>query len=125
MTLAFLPQLYAGFCRQPSQFLRLYNALVPVAQDSSSSLNIEQLWGGNWENPETQLSFICAFASLMPDQLDASTIPGLSPTLTLESFAQSPSEPLLLLSSMLHFIPFMPHKPSRLNAYFKRSLYPI
>ncbi|KAM9882321.1 CCR4-NOT transcription complex subunit [Verticillium dahliae] len=74
------------------QFLRLYNALVPIAQDSSSSLNIEQLWGGNWENPETQLSFICAFASLMPDQLDASTIPGLSPTLTLDSFAQSPSE---------------------------------
>ncbi|KAM0322329.1 hypothetical protein ACHAQA_009619 [Verticillium albo-atrum] len=74
------------------QFLRLYNALLPIAQDNSSSLSIEQLWGGNWENPETQLSFICAFASLMPDQLDASTIPGLRPTLTLESFAQSPPE---------------------------------
>lgn len=72
-----------------SQFLRLYNALLPVAQDGSSHLDIQRLWGGEWEHAETQLSFICAFASLIPDQLDASTIPGLLPTLTLDSYAHA------------------------------------
>ncbi|KAJ2996048.1 hypothetical protein NUW58_g1099 [Xylaria curta] len=78
------------------QFLRLYNALLPVAQandDHSSPFDIQCLWGGShWENPETQLSFICAFASLTPDDLDASTIPGLQPTFTLDDYAQSPPE---------------------------------
>ncbi|KAL0934206.1 CCR4-NOT transcription complex subunit [Colletotrichum truncatum] len=73
------------------QFLHLYNALLPIAQDDPS-FDIQKLWGGNWEHPETQLSFICAFASLQPDQLDASSIPGLVPTLTLETYAQSPPE---------------------------------
>ncbi|KAH7349558.1 CCR4-Not complex component, Not1-domain-containing protein [Plectosphaerella cucumerina] len=74
------------------QFLRLYNALLPVAQADPAAFNIELLWGGNWENPETQLSFICAFASLSPEQLDASTIPGLRPTLTLDAFEHSPPD---------------------------------
>lgn len=72
-----------------AQFLRLYNALLPVAQDASAHFDIQRLWGGEWDNPETQLSFICAFASLTPDQLDASTIPNLSPTLTLDSYAHA------------------------------------
>ncbi|KAI1301068.1 CCR4-Not complex component, Not1-domain-containing protein [Xylaria venustula] len=79
-----------------AQFLRLYNALLPVAQasdDNSVPFDIQCLWGGShWENPETQLSFICAYASLTPDKLDASTIPGLQPTFTLDEYAQSPPE---------------------------------
>ncbi|KAI0909506.1 Not1-domain-containing protein [Ustulina deusta] len=79
-----------------AQFLRLYNALLPVAQandDHSPPFDIQCLWGGShWENPETQLSFICAFASLTPDELDASTIPGLQPTFTLDDYDQSPPE---------------------------------
>ncbi|KAJ8130528.1 hypothetical protein O1611_g3100 [Lasiodiplodia mahajangana] len=78
------------------QFLRLYNALLPIAQandDHALPFDIQCLWGGShWENPETQLSFICAFASLTPDDLDASTIPGLQPTFTLDDYAQSPPE---------------------------------
>ncbi|KAJ8120280.1 hypothetical protein ONZ43_g2970 [Nemania bipapillata] len=78
------------------QFLRLYKALLPIAQmsdDHSSPFDIQCLWGAShWENPETQLSFICAFASLSPDELDASTIPGLQPTFTLDDYAQSPPE---------------------------------
>ncbi|KAK3303309.1 CCR4-Not complex component, Not1-domain-containing protein [Chaetomium strumarium] len=73
-----------------AQFLRLYNALLPIAQEDSEKFNIQRLWGGEWENPETQLSFICAFASLKPEQLDATTIPDLKPTFTLEEYAQSP-----------------------------------
>ncbi|KAI8628453.1 Not1-domain-containing protein [Xylariaceae sp. FL1651] len=78
------------------QFLRLYNALLPIAQaqdDQSPPFDIQCLWGGShWENPETQLSFICAYASLTPDELNASTIPGLQPTFTLDEYAQSPTE---------------------------------
>ncbi|KAI0477392.1 CCR4-Not complex component, Not1-domain-containing protein [Xylariaceae sp. FL0804] len=78
-----------------AQFLRLYNALLPIAQaqdDQSPALDIQCLWGGlHWENPETQLSFICAFASLSPTDLDASTIPGLQPTFTLDEYVQSPA----------------------------------
>ncbi|CAJ2504803.1 Uu.00g121970.m01.CDS01 [Anthostomella pinea] len=78
------------------QFLRLYSALLPVAQahdDQSPNFDIQCLWGGSrWENAETQLSFICAFASLTPDELDASTIPGLRPTFTLDEYAQSHAE---------------------------------
>ncbi|KAK1840088.1 ccr4-not transcription complex subunit [Colletotrichum chrysophilum] len=73
------------------QFLRLYNALLPIAREDAE-FDIQKLWGGNWENPETQLSFICAFASLQPDQLDASSIPGLVPTLTLDTYTQSSPE---------------------------------
>ncbi|KAK4130978.1 Not1-domain-containing protein [Trichocladium antarcticum] len=73
-----------------AQFLRLYNALVPIAREDSQRFNIQRLWGGEWENPETQLSFICAFASLKPEQLDATTIPGLRQTFTVEEYAQSP-----------------------------------
>ncbi|AEO64271.1 da57761c-870a-4645-9b5e-622a85e77b2e [Thermothielavioides terrestris] len=73
-----------------AQFLRLYNALLPIAQEDSDKLNIQRLWGGEWENPETQLSFICAFASLKPEQLDATTIPDLKPTFTVQEYAQSP-----------------------------------
>jgi CCR4-NOT transcription complex subunit 1 len=73
-----------------AQFLRLYNALLPIAREDSERFNIQRLWGGEWENPETQLSFICAFASLKPEQLDATTIPGLKPTFTVQEYAQSP-----------------------------------
>jgi CCR4-NOT transcription complex subunit 1 len=79
----------------PGQFLRLFNALLPVAQVQSQdpdlpALDIQYLWGGiHWENPETQLSFICAYASLTPEQLDASTIPRLHASFTIDEFAQS------------------------------------
>ncbi|KAK0707471.1 CCR4-Not complex component, Not1-domain-containing protein [Lasiosphaeris hirsuta] len=70
------------------QFLRLYNALLPITR-ADETFDISQLWGGEWDNPETQLSFICAFASLKPEQLDATTIPGLQPTFTVKDYASS------------------------------------
>lgn len=71
------------------QFLRLYRALLPIAQDESAGFDIQQLWGGKWTNREAQLSFICAFGSLKPEDLDATTIPGLRPSFTLAEYAQS------------------------------------
>lgn len=76
----------------PSQFLRLYNALAPIARDDPRALDIQHLWGGSWENPDAQLSFICAFTSLSADRLDATTIPGLQSTFSLDDYAQAPAE---------------------------------
>lgn len=70
------------------QFLALYSALKPLVEDGSeSTLDIQSLWGGRWRNSETQLSFINAYASLTPEQLDASTIPGLQPSFTMAEYA--------------------------------------
>ncbi|KFZ20466.1 hypothetical protein V501_00106 [Pseudogymnoascus sp. VKM F-4519 (FW-2642)] len=68
------------------QFFALYSALKPLADDDST-FDVQSLWGGRWQNSETQLSFINAYASLNPEQLDASTIPGLQPSFTLAEFA--------------------------------------
>ncbi|PTD05209.1 General negative regulator of transcription subunit 1 [Fusarium culmorum] len=72
------------------QFLRLYQAFLPIAQDSKSGFDIQRLWGGVWRNPEAQLSFVSAYASLVPEQLDATTIPGLQRSITIDDYANSP-----------------------------------
>ena len=73
-----------------SQFLRLYNALLPIAKDARQNFDIQRLWGGSWSEPEAQLSFVSAYASLGPEQLDATTIPGLLRSITIEDYADSP-----------------------------------
>jgi CCR4-NOT transcription complex subunit 1 len=72
------------------QFLTLYEALRPLAADEI--VDIQHMWGGNWQNSETQLSFISAFSSLTPEELDATTIPGLQPSFVLDDYAQSDPE---------------------------------
>jgi CCR4-NOT transcription complex subunit 1 len=69
------------------QFLDLYEAFRPLAVDGA--IDIQLLWGGDWKSTETQLSFINAVASLVPEQLDATTIPGLEPSFTLDDYAES------------------------------------
>lgn len=65
-----------------SHFLSLYNALLPIAQ-ASDDIDIQALWGATgssdciWANPQTQLSFVVAFLSATPDELDVSQIPHL------------------------------------------------
>ncbi|KAG6013216.1 hypothetical protein E4U54_006971 [Claviceps lovelessii] len=71
-----------------SQFLRLYNALLPIARDPQAKFDIQRLWGGSWTEPEAQLSFVSAYASLGPDQLDATTIPGLQRSISIEDYAK-------------------------------------
>ncbi|CAK7265324.1 CCR4-NOT core subunit cdc39 [Sporothrix epigloea] len=70
------------------QFLRIYNALVPIAR-RDSSIDIQRLWGGTWENSDTQLSFLTAYASQTPEQLDMTTVPGIKPTITIAEYAES------------------------------------
>ncbi|KAK7414488.1 CCR4-NOT core subunit cdc39 [Neonectria punicea] len=85
---AFFDQASARISSQ--QFLRLYNALLPVAQDPKCGLDIQRLWGGAWAEPEAQLSYVSAYASLTPEQLDATTIPGLVRSITLDDYTNSP-----------------------------------
>ncbi|KAL1896498.1 CCR4-NOT core subunit cdc39 [Sporothrix stenoceras] len=73
------------------QFLRLYNALVPIARDDET-INIERLWGGNWVNPDSQLSFVYAYTSQSPDDLDAKTIPNIRSTFAIEEYAEAAPE---------------------------------
>ncbi|KAG6037656.1 hypothetical protein E4U41_004882 [Claviceps citrina] len=74
-----------------SQFLRLYNALLPIARDPQHKFDIQRLWGGSWNHSEAQLSFVSAYASLGPDQLDATTIPNLQRSISIEDYAESPA----------------------------------
>ena len=87
------PQVVAQFDQErlrisSGQFLAIYQALRPLAESKDEdTLDIQRLWGGRWQNTETQLSFIGAFASLGPEELDASTIPHLSRTFTLDEYS--------------------------------------
>jgi len=58
------------------QFIALFNVLMSIAQENPH-FDIQRLWGGRWRNPQTQLSFLRAFLSCSPPELDATTIPGL------------------------------------------------
>lgn len=70
------------------QFLALYHALKPVTEDPNEiPLDIQRLWGGRWQHSETQLSFINAYGSLTPEQLDATTIPRLQASFSLSEYA--------------------------------------
>lgn len=76
----------------PSQFLSLFKALLPIAQEDSN-FDIQQLWGGRmWDNSETQLSFIRAFCQQHSDQFDFSSIPGFQQSFAMEDFAGFPSD---------------------------------
>lgn len=85
-----------AFFDQPSarissiQFLQLYKSLLPIARDPRYNFDIQRLWGGEWTEPEAQLSFVSAYGSLSHNQLDATTIPGLVRSITLEDYANSP-----------------------------------
>ncbi|GIZ37484.1 hypothetical protein CKM354_000092900 [Cercospora kikuchii] len=68
------------------QFLLLYNALLPLAREYAN-FDIQLLWGGNWHCHETQLSFVVAFLSMTPEELDVMQIPNLRQAFELTSFA--------------------------------------
>ena len=71
------------------QFLALYNALLPMSQENAQ-FDIQQLWGGRWRNPQTQFSFIRAFLSCTPAELDATSIPDLRPAYDVHALLDAP-----------------------------------
>ncbi|KAF1987219.1 Not1-domain-containing protein [Aulographum hederae CBS 113979] len=74
-----------------SQFLSLYRALLPLAQEYEN-FDIQLLWGGKWAYDDTQLSFIVAFLSCTPTELDATEIPRLRKAFTVEDFEDASEE---------------------------------
>ena len=65
-----------GLTISQPQFLTLYRSLLPISKERTE-FDIQMLWGGRWHHPATQLSFAISFVSLSPEQLDATSIPGL------------------------------------------------
>ena len=68
-----------------TQFLALYNALLPLAREYAN-FDIQSLWSGQWQFPETQLSFVVAFLSTTSQELDVTQIPKLRQAFALEDF---------------------------------------
>lgn len=71
------------------QFLGLYDALLPLAKDYVN-FDIQTLWGGAWQYPETQLSFVVAFLSTTPEELDVTQIPDFRQAFTLADYEDAP-----------------------------------
>ncbi|CAN9179420.1 unnamed protein product [Alternaria alternata] len=67
------------------QFLAIYNALLPVAQDTEK-FDIQALWGGQWQHDLTQLYFVVAFLSSTRQELDVTQIPRLRTSYSLKTF---------------------------------------
>ncbi|KAI4693473.1 uncharacterized protein J4E88_001845 [Alternaria novae-zelandiae] len=67
------------------QFLAIYNALLPVAQDNEK-FDIQALWGGQWQHDLTQLYFVVAFLSSTRQELDVTQIPRLRTSYSMKTF---------------------------------------
>jgi CCR4-NOT transcription complex subunit 1 len=78
-----------------SQFLALYNALLPVAQDTNA-FDIQLLWGGTWQNEVTQLSFLMCYLSCTPEELDVTQIPHLRASYTIDTFKEASEDVMTL-----------------------------
>ncbi|OQD76059.1 hypothetical protein PENDEC_c005G02410 [Penicillium decumbens] len=75
-----------GLRVDPKQFAKLYNVLRATAADDPS-LDIQKLWGGDWDHRDTQLSFLTAFVA---SRTDASQIPNLRATFPADFFEDAP-----------------------------------
>jgi CCR4-NOT transcription complex subunit 1 len=85
------PLIFRNFDREglrldAKQFVKLYWALLAVATEDST-LDVQKLWGGDWEHRDTQLSFLTAFIA---SRTDASQIPNLRATFPSDFFAEGP-----------------------------------
>ncbi|KAJ9354535.1 Ccr4-Not transcription complex subunit [Paecilomyces variotii] len=72
-------------------FAKLYSALLTVAV-GDSALDVQRLWGGDWEHRDAQISFLTAF---IISGVDVTQIPNLRATFQADLFADGP-EPVRL-----------------------------
>lgn len=73
-----------GLRVDPRQFAKLHAALSALPRDS---LDIQKLWGGDWEYRDTQMSFLRAFIA---SRTDVSRIPNFRATFPADFFADGP-----------------------------------
>ncbi|PGH17814.1 hypothetical protein AJ79_00955 [Helicocarpus griseus UAMH5409] len=71
-----------GLVIDPNQFSRLVNALLAVSHDNPI-LDVQVLWSGEWENRDTQLSFLTAALS---SNIEISRIPNFRSTFSSDIF---------------------------------------
>lgn len=76
------------------QFVRLYNSLLAICRDTSSAssaLDVQLLWGGEWEHRPSHFAFLMAFVS---SNIDVTAIPNFRAGFSPDLFADSPSDAL-------------------------------
>ena len=70
-----------GIRVQEEDFLRLFKALHQVALDDPSC-DLQKLWGGRWQDPQTQVSFLHAFLMAPASEAGPKQIPGFRPAIS-------------------------------------------
>jgi CCR4-NOT transcription complex subunit 1 len=82
-----------GYRVTSEHFLYLYRALLPIASEDED-FDLQRLWGGKWQQAETQLSFLKAFLFTPSESFAFWEAPRYRPAYTLELFEDAPQEVL-------------------------------
>lgn len=72
-------------------FPKLFNALLQVALEHPH-FDIQKLWGGRWQNPDTQISFLGGFLASSSKEIQPAKIPGFRQSLSLDDLPNAPAE---------------------------------
>ncbi|KAJ5728348.1 CCR4-Not complex component N.t1.c1 C-terminal [Penicillium malachiteum] len=75
-----------GLRVEPKQFEKLYTAISAIVADDTS-VDLQKLWGGEWEHQDTQISFLTAFVA---SRTDASKLHNFRPSFTADFFDEAP-----------------------------------
>lgn len=72
-------------------FPRLFNALSEVASEPSK-FDLQRLWGGQWRNPDTQISFLGGYLASSPKDVQYSKISGLRTSVSMDDYTNASPE---------------------------------
>ncbi|KAI1629947.1 CCR4-Not complex component, Not1-domain-containing protein [Exophiala viscosa] len=89
-----------GLRLRRDSFPRLFIALRQVAEEHPQ-FDLQKLWGGQWQNADTQISFLSGFLASPVEATQPSTIPGLRQSLSLDDFRTISPEVKRLLEAEL------------------------
>ncbi|KEF60909.1 uncharacterized protein A1O9_02473 [Exophiala aquamarina CBS 119918] len=81
-------------------FPQLLNALREPAIDDPS-FDLQKLWGGQWQNADTQISFLGGYLAGSPKDIQLGKLPNLRSSLSIEDFTNQSSEMKRLLEAEL------------------------
>lgn len=80
-----------GYHVTSEQFLYLYQALLPIAEEDEE-LDLQRLWGGKWQQADTQLSFLKAFLFSPTESFAFWEAPRYRPAYSLDLFTGASQE---------------------------------
>lgn len=89
-----------GLRLRRDSFPRLFGALRQVVEEKPQ-FDLQKLWGGQWQNADTQISFLSGFLASPVEDTRPSTIPGLRQSLSLDDFRNISPEVKRLLEAEL------------------------